>query len=86
MPLGESMLSTLKSHKRIRLDKSKHFRSTLGGYGTKKKTEYHFPKASPQNLKAIRARLKAEQRSSLLRTLIITFLVILGLAILITIL
>ena len=46
MPLGESMISSIKSNKRIMLDKSKRFRKTLGGYGDSHKTEYDFPKAT----------------------------------------
>ncbi len=37
MPLGESMISTVKSNKSIMLDKSKRFRKTLGGYNKKRK-------------------------------------------------
>lgn len=62
MPLGESMLSTLKSNKRIMLDKSKRFRKTLGGYGERNKTEYNLPKATPELLESIRIKLKKENQ------------------------
>jgi len=59
MPLGESMISSLKSNNSIKLDKSSRFKKTLGGYGKNKKTKFDFPKASPELLKKIR--LKAEK-------------------------
>ena len=62
MPLGESMISTLKSNKNIMLDKSKRFKKTLGGYGKDKVTEYDLPKATPDQLLEIRKRLKRENR------------------------
>ena len=83
MPFGEAMLSTLKSNKRIRLDKSKRFRKTLGGYGPKLKVQYNFPKASSDQLKAIRDRLQAERRTSVLRHLLIVFLIVVGLGLVI---
>lgn len=60
MPLGESMVSVLKSNKNIMLDKSKRFRKTLGGYGKNGKVEYNLPKATPEQLLEIRKRLKTE--------------------------
>jgi len=54
MPLGESMISTVKSNKSIMLDKSKRFRKILGGYNKKRKIEYDLPKATPKQLIAIR--------------------------------
>lgn len=62
MPLGESMINTVKSNKSIRLDKSKHFRKSLGGYNKDKKVIKDLPKASPEQLKEIRQRLKKENR------------------------
>jgi len=71
MPLGESMISTLKSNKRIMLDKSKRFRKTLGGYGKNKKIEYDFPEATPEILKKIRERIQKERKQTLIKSLIL---------------
>jgi hypothetical protein len=54
MPFSESMISVLKSNKNIMLDKSKRFRKTLGGYDKKRKIQYDFPKATPEQLIEIR--------------------------------
>jgi len=62
MPLGQSMMSTLKSNNRIILDKSTQFRKTLGGYGKNKKPEYNFPKATPKLLREIRQKLRKENQ------------------------
>ena len=62
MPLGESMISIIKSNKSIILDKSQRFRKTLGGYGKAGKTEYNLPKATPIQLNEIRKKLKKENQ------------------------
>lgn len=76
MPLGESMISTVKSNKSIMLDKSKRFRKTLGGYGNNKKTEYNFPKATSEQLKAIRIKLRKENQTPWLKVIGIFTLII----------
>lgn len=80
MPLAESMISSLKSNKRIMLDKSKRFRKTLGGYDKKRKRNYDFPEATPEMLLEIRKKLKREQnilwfKISVASAIIITILV-----------
>jgi hypothetical protein len=62
MPLGESMISSLKSNKNIKLDKSKRFRKTLGGYGKNRKPEFDFPKVSPEVLEHIRLKSKKDYK------------------------
>ncbi|WP_179321279.1 hypothetical protein [Winogradskyella helgolandensis] len=62
MPFAESMMSTLRSNNAIKLDKSKRFRKTLGGYDKQRKTEYNFPKATPQQLEMIKYKLKRENQ------------------------
>ena len=76
MPLGESMISTLKSNNKIKLDKSKRFRKTLGGYNKKKKVEYNLPTATPEQLENIRARIKKDNRLLWLKVVIVSKLVI----------
>ncbi len=80
MPLAESMISSLKSNKRIMLDKSKRFRKTLGGYDKNRKRNYDFPEATPEMLLEIRKKLKRAQnilwfKISVASILIITILV-----------
>jgi len=80
MPLAESMISSLKSNKRVMLDKSKRFRKTLGGYDKNRKRNYDFPEATPEMLLEIRKKLKREQnilwfKISVASAIIITILV-----------
>ena len=81
MPLGESMLSTIRSNKSVRLDKSKHFRKTKSVYGENSKTEYDFPKASPELLVEIKERMRKENKKT--RTKIFVLSIVLVLIILI---
>lgn len=76
MPLGESMISTLKSNKSIMLDKSKRFRKTLGGYGKKENVEYDFPEATPKILKEIRERIQKERKQSLIKSVILSVVIV----------
>lgn len=79
MPLGESMRSTLKSNKSIMLDKSKRYRKTLGGYDKNRKIEFNLPKATPEQLKEIRQKLKKENQNLWIKILSITAILIVGL-------
>ncbi len=58
------MISSLKSNQSIKLDKSKRFKKTLGGYGKNKKTEFDFPAASPEFLKQIRSKAEKDHKRS----------------------
>ena len=71
MPFGESMNSIIKSNKKIMLDKSRHFRKTLGGYASKTKPDYDFPKANQKFLKEFRYKLKARKRKRTVRVVLI---------------
>ena len=64
MPLGESMISSLRSNNSIKLDKSSRFRKTLGGYGKNRKPEFDFPKANPELLEQIRLKAKKDHKRS----------------------
>lgn len=83
MPLGESMLSTLRSNKSIMLDKSKRFRKTLGGYGPKRKVQYDLPSASSAQLKSISQKLKAERKKFSFKLFTIALLIIFSLVLVI---
>lgn len=58
------MISSLKSNKSIKLDKTSRFRKTLGGYGKNKKTEFDFPEANPELLEQIRLKAKKDHKRS----------------------
>lgn len=73
MPLGESMISTVKSNKSIRLDKSKHFRKSLGGYNKDRKVIKDLPKASSKQLEEIRQRLKKRNQITLDKSYITSY-------------
>ena len=64
MPFGESFLTTIKNNKSIMLDKSRRFRKTSGGFDWSKSQQFDFPKATPQELKRIREKLKREHRQT----------------------
>ncbi|SHG61051.1 hypothetical protein [Winogradskyella jejuensis] len=72
MPLGESMLSTIRSNKSIRIDKSKHFRKTKSVYGENSKTEYNFPEASPELLEKIKERIQKENKKTRTKMVVIS--------------
>lgn len=79
MPLGESMISILRSNKNIMLEKSKRFRKTLGGYGKNDKMEYNLPKATPEQLQEIRKRLKRENRIMWIKVVGVSTVIIIAL-------
>ncbi|MBC2844528.1 hypothetical protein [Winogradskyella flava] len=79
MPLGESMISTVKSNKNIMLDKSKRFRKTLGGYNKNRTTEYNLPNATPEQLLEIRKGLKKENKIMWLKVVGISTVIIIAL-------
>lgn len=69
------MLSSLKSNKSIKLDKSSRFKKTLGGYGKNRKTEFDFPEASNELLEEIRQKSKKEHKRQ--QIIFVTFFIIL---------
>ena len=44
------------------LDKSKHFRKTLGGFEWSGKHQFDFPKATPQQIQEIKEKIQKENR------------------------
>ena len=69
MPLGESMISVLKSNKSLKLIKDNRFKS-IAKWKKTEKLEFDFPKATPQGLRKIRERLKKERKQRLVKQLI----------------
>ncbi|WP_298900366.1 hypothetical protein [uncultured Psychroserpens sp.] len=80
MPLGESMISSLKSNKSIRLDKSSRFKKTLGGYGKNAKSEFDFPEASPELLHQIKQKAKKDHKRHQVISLV-SFIILFGIGI-----
>lgn len=64
MPLGESLLSTIRSNKSIMLDKSRRFRKTSGGFDWSKSQQFSFKKSTPEDLKRIREKMQREHRQT----------------------
>lgn len=79
MPLGESMISAVKSNKSIMLDKSKRFRKTLGGYNKNRKIEYDLPKATPKQLGTIRKKQKKENQLLWIKVIGLSTIIIIAL-------
>ncbi|MDT0559357.1 hypothetical protein RM697_11890 [Ichthyenterobacterium sp. W332] len=82
MPLGESMISIVRSNKRIMIDKSKHFRKSLGGYGPKQKVAYDFPQASDQEIKRLSQKI-ARENKKIERKQLLVFSIIISLILLV---
>lgn len=80
MPLGESMISSLKSNNSIKLDKSSRFRKTLGGYGKNRKPEFDFPEANPELLEQIRLKAKKDYKRSQI-IFVVFFIILFGLVV-----
>lgn len=70
MPFGESFLTTIKNNKSIMLDKSKRFRKTKASYSSKN-NGFNFPKATPEQLKAIRDKINKENKKRLIKILLV---------------
>lgn len=69
MPLGESMLLTLKSNENLRRLKKK-ITSPFLGKNTKTKSVYNFPKATPEILERIRLQMAIQNREETIYSLI----------------
>jgi hypothetical protein len=77
MPFGESFLSTIKSNKSIMLDKTRRFRKTSGGFDWSKSQQFNFPKATPQQLEAIKQRIQLENKKSKIKQIVAIVLIML---------
>ncbi len=69
MPLGESMLLTLKNNENLRRLKKK-ITSPFFGKNTKKESVYNFPKATPEILERIRLQMAIQNREETIYYLI----------------
>lgn len=79
MPLGESMLLTLKNNQKLRRLKKKLTQSFFGR-NSEKESLYHFPEATPELLEKIRLQMIIQNREDTifsLISLVITLLIIL---------
>ncbi|WP_045471912.1 hypothetical protein [Winogradskyella sp. PG-2] len=64
---------------RKQLPQRDKFVNRLGGYNSDKKTEYNLPKASAKQLKAIAKRLREEQKSRMIKIILLTGVIFIGL-------
>lgn len=71
MPFGESFQSTIRSNKSIMLDKTKRFRKTFGSFNWLKSGQFHFPKASPEQLKLIKEKIQIENRQNRIKQILL---------------
>ena len=62
MPFGELFLTSIKINKPIRLDITKRFRKTFGGFDWSKRQQFNFPEVSPDELKKIREKIQYEHK------------------------
>lgn len=74
---GNSM--NVINYNRSLLSQRDKFVNRLGGYNTDKKTEYNLPKATPKQLSDIRKRLKEERKTRMLKVILFTVILFLGL-------
>ncbi|WP_439151421.1 hypothetical protein [Winogradskyella sp.] len=77
----QAMNITIKNNNIMRSKREK-FKRTLGGYGKGSKTEYNLPKASAKQLKDIAKRLKEEQQLRMIKVIVVTVILFLGVIIL----
>ena len=77
---AQAMITAIKNNEKMRRQKRERFKKQIGGYGSLEKTEYNLPKATPEQLNAIRIRMKKERRQWLVK---VTTLTIIGFVLLI---
>ena len=76
-----SAMNTSLNNNRKLLPKRDRFKSTLGGFNSENKTEYNLPKATSKQLRDIRKRLQAERKNRLVKTVVITAVLFVGLVV-----
>ncbi|RZN82812.1 MAG: hypothetical protein EVB11_07335 [Winogradskyella sp.] len=72
-------MNTSINNNRKQLPNRDRFKNRLGGYNRNEKTEYNLPKANAKQLKDIRRRLKEEQKIRMLKIIVLTVILFLGL-------
>jgi hypothetical protein len=73
----QAMNIAIKNNNAMR-PKRHRFNRTFGGYGKNRKPEFDFPQASLKQLNAIRERLKEEEKTRMLKVIILTVILIFG--------
>ncbi|GGI56751.1 hypothetical protein [Winogradskyella haliclonae] len=77
--MGSASMNTIMNNNRKLLPLRDRFKNRLGGYNSDKKTEYNLPKANAKQLKDISRRLKEEHKSRMLKIIVVTVILFLGL-------
>ena len=75
---GNSMMTSVRNNLNL-LSKRDKLKNRLGGYNAEKKTEYDLPKASSKELGIIAKRLQEDHKTRMLKVIIITIILFLGL-------
>jgi len=61
---------------RNQLPRRQKFKNGLGGYNSKKKPEYNFPKATPKLLREIRQKLREENQILWIKIIALTIIIV----------
>ncbi|MBV7269217.1 hypothetical protein, partial [Winogradskyella luteola] len=77
---ANSMITSIRNNLNL-LSKRNRLKNKLGGFNSEKKVEYNFPKATKKQLNDIAKQLKEEHRIRMLKVVIVTFILFLGLVV-----
>lgn len=75
---ANSMMTSVRNNLN-QLPKRDKFKNRLGGYNSEKRTEYNLPKASTKQLNDIRKRLKEERTNRMMKVIVLTIVLFIGL-------
>ncbi|SDH03634.1 hypothetical protein [Winogradskyella thalassocola] len=64
------------NYNRSQLPQRDRFKTVLGGYNSRSKTEYNLPKATTKQLKEIGKRLREERKVRMLKVIVLTCILI----------
>ncbi len=77
---ASSMIISIRNNLNL-LSKRNRLKNRLGGFNLEKKVEYNLPKATEKQLNAIANQLKEEHRIRMLKVVILTIILFLGLVV-----
>lgn len=70
---SQSMITIIRNNRKLLPNRDK-FKTRLGGYNSKKKTEYNLPKASEKQLREIRKRIQNENKIYWIKVVALTLI------------
>ena len=83
MGASSSMNTIIKNNRKL-LPQRDRFKNRLGGYNSKKKTEYNLPKATSKQLRDIRKKMRLERKIWWIKVITLTAIIFLGLIVLLS--